>query len=243
MAIETSRFRRTRTKPSKFKGKKSQVSVFKVVIILFVLLPVLFYFTSGSSRNRFANYQMGKLFDKLGNHEKALDYFTSAYESSNRTDIQSQLKRAELYNKLSIYEKALTETDLLLEKNPVDNKFLSKVYLERGYALEGTEAWVDAMIAYTKSTQTDADNYFALIGLGRVKRIQGQYGESVQFLNNAISKRQLRAPEAHYELGLTYLALNQNSDALEEFDYTLSQMPSKELKQKAQDRKTETISK
>ena len=69
----------------------------------------------------------------------------------------------------------------------------------------------------------------------------GDYRNSRKHLEEARDIYNLRAPEAHYELGLTYLAEGNQQDALEEFKLALSQLPSREIKKKASEKKLEIM--
>lgn len=241
MPIETSKFKKTGFKGKRYKGQKSQIGLVKVLIFLFVLIPLVFYFTSGASRIAFVNFNMGMLYERFGKHESAKKMYESVHVASKGNHHLAQLKYAEMLVNLGETTKADNELTNLMTKNVADDNIMGEVHFLKGRISEMANQFDDAVPSYLRATRNNPDHYDAYIGLGRISRIQGRYRESEQFLENAVSKRKLRAPEAHYELALTYLALGQGARALDHFDYALAQMPSKELRQTIQQKKNETI--
>lgn len=217
----------------------STLGTFKFLLVLLVIIPIAFYFIAPEVRSSFLNYQMGNINERLDNLATAKRYYNAAYISSNKKNNQAQLKYIQICNKLESYDEAYTTAIKMTNKSITDQVLLSNVYLELGAANEGLESFNDALIAYRKGVGFNSDNYLCVIGLGRMYRVKGDYRRSRQYLEDAVSIHKLRSPEAHYELGLTYIAEGNNAEAMDEFDYTLSQLPSRELKHKAQSKKME----
>ncbi len=242
MAIERKSSNR-RFKPGKSQSRStSNLGVFKVLLVFLVIIPIAFYFVAPEIRNSFISYQTGQFYERLDKISTAKRHYDAAYKSSDKKNIKARLKFAEMCNLLEEYDSALKcTTNIIEEIKPADQVLLAKFYLEQGHANEGLEYFDAAMISYSKGTKFDADSYYLLIGLGRMYRVRGDYKRSRQTLEDAVNIHKLRSPEAHYELALTYIAENNNADALDELDYVLSQLPSRELKQKAQQKKNEII--
>ena len=236
MAIERSIRRKSFRKRA-----TSNTGTFRVLIVLLILIPIGFYFIPSSIRTAFIDYQLGRANEKLNRISQARKYYGSSYEASNKTNIMARLKYAEMSNKLGKFNEVYTLTTNLIENKVGDDIFLSQVYLQQGLANEGMELFEAALISYNTGAKLDSENYFVLIGLGRMYRIEGDYKKSRGYLEDAVSLRKLRAPDAHYELGLTYLAEKNNTDALDEFEYCLRQLPSRELKNKAQQKKIDIM--
>ncbi|MCD6216415.1 hypothetical protein J7L05_00985 [bacterium] len=241
MAIERKSGRR-------FKQAKSQsrntfnLGTFKVLLVFLVLIPIVFYFIAPEIRNSFISYQTGQIYERFHKISTAKRHYESAYKSSEQKNLKAQWKFAQMCNYLEEYNSALKATTNVIEEiKPADQALLSKFYLEQGRANEGLEDFDAAMISYSRGAKLDADNYHVLIGLGKMYRVKGDYKRSRKTLEDAVNIHKLRSPEAHYELALTYIAENNNADALDELDYALSQLPSRKLKHKAQQKKNEII--
>ncbi len=239
MAIERKKGRRfSREKSTR---STSPLGAFKVLLVLVIIIPIAFYFIAPEVRSSFINYQMGNMYERLDNISTARRYYSTAYTSSGKKNIQARYKYVQMCNKLKDYNEAYKTATNMIEKSPVDQVLFSNVYLEQGIANEGLESYDAALLSYSRGAKLNSDNYFVLIGLGRTYRIKGDYRRSRQHLEDAVNIHKLRSPEAHYELGLTYIAEGNNADALDEFDYVLSQLPSRELRHKAQQKKLEIV--
>jgi tetratricopeptide (TPR) repeat protein len=219
----------------------SKMNAIRVLVVILVIVPVVFYFTNPSARMSFINYQLGQANEKLNRLPQAAKNYDSSYKASNKTNKKAQLKYAEMLNRTKKWDQAVLIATELANQNLLDEFFLSDVELELARSNEGLGYEDDALIHYDKSAKLNGRNYNALIGLGRMKRVKGDNVGSRQYLEDAVNINNLRAPEAHYEMGLTYLAEGNSQDALEEFELTLSQLPNKELKAKASEKKLEIM--
>ena len=238
MAIERS----SKKKYASSKSKRSTGSAgFKVLIAILIILPIAFYFIDPGSRSSFMGYQTARAYERFGNHSEAKKYYGKAYESSKKKNLRAQVKYAEMCNKMGQFTEAINVTTKLIGSNPLDEILLAEIYHQQGLGFEGNDSTEEALVAFIRGAKLDTGNYHLLVSLGRVYRIRGELLNSKRYLEQAINLRQLRAPEAHFELGMTYLAENNKADALDEFDYVLSQLPPRDLKNKAQQKKIDIM--
>ena len=219
----------------------SPLGTLKVALVILVIIPIAFYFIAPEIRSSFLNYQMGNLYERMNNFPTAKKYYNKAFTSSGNKNMQAQLKYVQMCNKLKDYDLAHKTSTMMINKTPTDPELFAAIYLEQAISNEGLESYDAALISYTKGAKLNSDSYQILIGLGRIYRIKGDYRRSRQHLEDAVNIHKLRSPEAHYELGLTYIAEDNTADALDEFDYALSQLPSRELKHKVQKKKMEIV--
>lgn len=241
MAIEQHRKNR-KLKFKKIPGRaSSKMNTIRVLVVILVIVPAVFYFTDPSARMSFISFQLGQANEKLNRIQEAANNYDSSYKESKKTNKKAQLKHIEMLNRLNKWDQAVILATDMANGNLQDEFLLSDVELEIGKANEGLGYEEDALVHYDKAAKLNGRNYDALIGLGRMKRVKGDNTGSRKFLEDAVSLHNLRAPEAHYEMGLTYLAEGNGQDALEEFELTLSQLPGKELKEKASAKKIEIM--
>lgn len=241
MAIERKTSRRFKAGKGRSRST-SNLGVFKVLLVFLVLIPIAFYFIAPEIRNSFISYQTGQIYERFDKIATAKRYYDSAYKSSDSKHLKARWKYAQMCNLLEEYSLALKATTNVIEvTKPTDQALFAQFYLEQGRANEGLEDFDAAMVSYSRGAKLDADNYHVLIGLGTMYRVKGDYKRSRQTLEDAVNIHKLRSPEAHYELALTYIAEDNDADALDELDYVLSQLPSRKLKYKAQQKKNEII--
>ena len=146
-----------------------------------------------------------------------------------------------MLNRLGKHNDAIRIANKMAAETVTNDFLLSDIRLEIARGNEGLDYRDIAIANYHKSVKLNGKNYNALLGLGRMYRKFGDYRNSRKHLEEARDIYNLRAPEAHYELGLTYLAEGNQQDALEEFKLALSQLPSREIKKKASEKKLEIM--
>jgi len=241
VAIETFKFKRSQSLKGSSRNR-SKMGILKVIIVLFVLIPLLFVFTQPKDRTAFFSYQTAKVYERFSKFPEAKKYYVSAYENSGKEDLRAWVKIAEMCNKTGQYYEAKSITESMIEFGITDELKLAEVYRQNGEANTGLEDYDTALVSFLRSVELNPDHYYALIGAGKTYRLKGDNAKSRQYLESAVEKRQLRAPEAHYELGLTYMAENNNADALEEFDLVMRQMAPRKLRQLAEEKKIDIIS-
>ena len=240
MAIE--QHRKTRKFKHKIPGRaSSKMNTIRVLVVILVIAPVVFYFIDPSARMSFISFQLGQANEKLNRIQQAAENYDSSYKASDKKNKRAQLKFVEMLNRMKKWDQAILIATDMANQNLQGEFFLSDVELEIGRANEGLGYEEDSLVHYDKAAKLNGKNYDALIGLGRMHRIRGDYSSSRQFLEDAVNIYNLRAPEAHYEMGLTYMAEGNGQDALEEFQLTLAQLPNKELKEKASAKKIEIM--
>ena len=241
MAIESSKSRKGNIIRGSSSRKAPKYGYVKFIIAILIIIPAIFMFTNPSARASFFDYQIGKGFERLKNYPEAKQYYGAAWANSNKTHLQARLKYAEMCNLTGQYDEALTVTQSMIDFGITNELLLSEVWRQNGDANMGLAIYDDAIVSYSAASKLNGNNYYALVGLGRAYRLKGDYPKSIDFLNNAINIRELRSPEAHYELGMTYLAQNNGADALDQFDLVLRQMASRDLREKAREQKINII--
>jgi len=242
MAIESTKSRKGKIMRGSSSRNAPKFGAYKYLIALLIIIPAVFMFTNPNARASFFDYQAGKVYERFNNYPQAKQYYGAAWDNSNKTHLQARLKYAEMANLTHQYEEALAVTQSMLDFGISNELLHSEVRRQNGEANMGLEIYDDAIVSFTIASALNANNYFALIGLGRAYRAKGDFAKSASFLESAIKIHELRCPEAHYELGLTLLALNDGSRALDQFDLVLSQMASRELRDKAREQKINIIS-
>jgi tetratricopeptide (TPR) repeat protein len=241
MAIESSKSRKGNITRGKASRKAPTFGTFKFLIAILIIIPAIFMFTDPSARASFFDFQLGKGFEKIRNYPQAKQYYGAAWNNSNKTNLQARLKYAEMCNQEKQYEEALNVTQSMIDFGISDELLLSEVQRQNGDANVGLDNLDDAIVSYTMATKLNANNYNAMVGLGRAYRLKGDNEKARSYLEDAIEMKNLRAPEAHYELGLALIAQGNGAEALDQFDLVLRQMASRDLREKAREQKINII--
>ena len=99
----------------------------------------------------------------------------------------------------------------------------SKCYYNLGKANERLQSYNEAIAAYRNSLKLETDNYKALISIGQIQYVQGNYTGAIENFNRANAIK--NTYHAHFWLGKTYDTLKNYPRAIEEYKKSLESLP------------------
>ncbi len=141
------------------------------------------------------------------------------------------------FYKLKEYDKALTEfRKYVASTDKKDPKVLNDAYLRTGDCFFVAKRYEDAATQYEKASKMKMpDGDYALYQLALAKGASGQMKEKTTVLENLLTTypASILADETKYELGLSYLMLGDESNALKGFQRLIDDHPGNKLTKNA----------
>ena len=162
-----------------------------------------------------AGYEESSSFTYLGlcvagqDPVKALEYFNKAVVS-NPEDVFARSNRAFLQATMGIYDKAMTDYDFLLEKEPENHDHWGN----RGYCLIGQERWEEARMDFLKALEIEPEYVDGLMYVGVCHLSQGETEKALEYFVAALEKEPTYG-RVHYYKGFALVEMGLLPEACE----------------------------
>ncbi|MEO1289322.1 MAG: tetratricopeptide repeat protein [Chloroflexota bacterium] len=127
-------------------------------------------------------FDEGMVFFEQGQYEQAIDLFTKAVRLSLGDLAETHLYRGISYAYLEAYDKAMTDFNNALRKNP----YIADAYNERGNLYRLSEEYELAIDDYNAALVIDTNHYAAYYNRALAYEKLGEYILAVQDLNQSI---------------------------------------------------------
>lgn len=168
-------------------------------------------------------FSEGINFYNLGDYEQAILSFKTALEKDEQQPaIWANLANA--YSKQKKYEEAVQSYDkaLALKQDPVFFQNLGGIYAEAGDIEKSREAYEKAAsLSAATDPKSAAANYY---NMGVTLINAGRSQEAIDALTKAVTADSQYA-EAHYQLGILYLGVNNLEDAIKHLNAYVEILP------------------
>lgn len=162
-----------------------------------------------NSKDAIAHYNIGKVYDAMGQFDKARESFTTALKL-NPKDFMSLANRGASKAKQGLWAEALKDLDLALELNPNDSLCLGS----RGGIRFKLGDKKGALEDFNKSIAIRSDNAQILTNRGRILLDLGRQAAALRDFTRAIQLEEDGVAK-HYR-GLTYLRMNRPKEAIQD---------------------------
>ncbi len=170
---------------------------------------------------------------RIAQYEKAIEKFRQFQltPGSHGLDLypQADYVIAYSYFKLKDYEKAIVSfRKLFTNRDRTDEKTLNDAYLRTGDCYYVTRNYAEAIDYYGKAARMNrSDRDYALYQTALAYGASGKLQEKANSLESLISDHSASAmqPQARYELGLTWLALRNDAQAIKSFQGLMEKYP------------------
>lgn len=231
-----------KTKPSKVQQAAADQAAMKKIInlsIVLLLLPLVIFGVKQVNPGIFYIAQ-GMTMEKFKSERGAARAFESAYKANPEQNVKGLVNAARIYEYLEDWEAVDEICRRILDEKAATEEEKGAAQLHLAWRAYAQQRYEDSLVlseAAQKKTKGDYQyRAWVCIGASQTKLFAGDNDKLLQAYNSldtAIKLKRLFAPEAHYYMGLLYLGWkNQTADALDEFDYGLSQQPSPKLREK-----------
>ncbi|HYE78181.1 MAG TPA: hypothetical protein VEI97_09350 [bacterium] len=215
--------------------------------ILMVCIPLLVF---GIKQVNPGFFYLGqaKTYERFRQHSSAASAYERAHQANPEKNIEALLDAGRLYEYLEQYDEVARIAEAIVKEDSaatVEQRARAK-FLQSRVAL-ANERYDDALLLADEAQAGSKDKWYeyrSWIVMGIVLTRQGKHKEADEAFDTAIGIRRLFAPEAHYWRGQLYEVWNnQNQDAIEEYDYGLSQQPDPKLREKLKAAKAALLTK
>lgn len=180
-----------------------------------------------------ALYWKGESYYRKGNYDEAIKFYNAFLLSPGAFSLPVYYKAH--YNsgyahfKKKEYDDAIVSfRKFLNNKNDEKPKMVNDAYLRVGDCYFITKKYEDAIDYYEEAYKIDViDGDYALFQRALAFGVLGRFNEKVMSLSQLIKKYPKSAykDDAKYELGTTYMVLDENEKALKEFNQVIANYP------------------
>ena len=167
-----------------------------------------------------ATYRAAQAFKDIGDCDNAAKLFNRVMLRNRLPYSEIYLQAAMNYRKCQSYDEA-EKILSLAESNGISTHDL---LVEKALILEKFKRVTEARNIYDKIILADPDQPDALLFLARQQRESGSYKKSLEYLNRYIKLSDNPGP-AYIEMGLCYVAMKNNSQALSTLQKATSLLP------------------
>ena len=127
---------------------------------------------------------------------------------------QRLLKLGRLDQALAEYQKCIDQANK--NHSPALGETASRAYYSIGYIYNRNKKFTESILAYDYASQKNPNNANAYLGKGNVLKTTGRNNEAVEEYKKAVGVDPLLY-SAYYNMGASYLALKQSTNALEAY--------------------------
>ena len=163
--------------------------------------------------DRRAHQRIGLLFDQAQKTKEAIEHYELGLEGTPPEYVGIKVDLARLYVQTGKGEKAI----ILISKLVPDSFPSGVAHLTLGHAYLQQRSLAEATHQYEIAAQFDPKMADALLALGGIYRENGRHTESLAVLNRLVAA-QPNQSTGHYQLGETYLSLNEYDKSLVHFE-------------------------
>jgi tetratricopeptide (TPR) repeat protein len=165
------------------------------------------------------HYQLGSLYFKMGDYEKAVESFKVAIQRNDR-DEASLLGLARTYGEMGKFKEAIAGYERALTLNPEDSAALNNIAV----ALMKLGAWQRARETLELVVRQSSPPKESFYHLGVCYQREQRLDQAAAQFRKAIESDDKFAA-AHYDLGTVYARQGKDTAAIEEFRKTLAARP------------------
>lgn len=241
------------TKPSKVQQAAAEQAAMKKVInisIVLLFLPAIFFGVKQVNPGIFYKGQ-GIVMEKFQSHDGAARAFESAYKANPEKNIDGLVEACRLHEYLENWDAVEDIALQIIEAPGASAEQIGHANLYLAWRAFSQERYDDALAlaeaAQKGISKSKEGQYRVWIAIGAIqtKRFAGddnQLNKAYDALDTAIDMKKLFASEAHYYMGQLYEGWkSQTADAIEEYEYGLSQSPSPKWRKRLQDAKSRLV--
>jgi len=241
------------TRPSKVQQAAAEQAAMKKVInysILLLFLPAIFFGLKQVNPGIFYTGQ-GIVMEKFQKHESAARAFESSYKANPAKNVDGLVQACRLHEYMENWD-AVEEIALkIIEEPNATPEQIGHAHLHLAWRSFSQERYDDALasaeLAQKSITKSKDGQYRVWIAIGAIqtKRFAGdndQLTKAYDALDTAIDMKKMFAAEGHYYMGQLYEGWkSQTADAIQEYEYGLSQSPPAKWRKKLQDAKSRLV--
>ena len=180
-----------------------------------------------------AKFWMGETHFRLGEYNKAIDYYDSFMTTPGAYDLDiypmTKYNLGYAYFKLKYYDNAVIEFQEFISR-PIEGKgaYKTDAMLRMGDCYFITKNFEDAVVYYEKAvSRRSPDSDYALYQMALSQGALGKNSEKIALLKKLINRysQSAYADDAYFEIASTYLLENDNNNALAWFDRLIKKFP------------------
>lgn len=164
-------------------------------------------------QDRLAHQRIGLLLDQARQTKEAIEHYELGLQGTPSEYIGIKVDLARLYVQIGQGKRAIS----LLSKLVDDGYQNGAAHLTLGHAYLQERLQAEATHQYELAAQFDPKMTDALLALGGIYRENGRHADSIAFLNRFVTA-QPNQSTGHYQLGETYLSLNEYDKSLVHFE-------------------------